>query len=126
MAVNGGHGSRLTELTNIISENMKMIDDYFAANNLPKLSFDADAPLDFPVPNSNEEIQDARRKVVNATQELNLLMVGPREHIRWTSWSVSTNSSLSSAFKVMREFLVRDVVPRTPYYFLARKARCMR
>jgi hypothetical protein len=89
MTANGSARTRIVELTAIISENAQKIDQYFAANNLPPLSFDSDAPLDFPVPSSNKEIQHARRAVVNATQELHDLMVGPREHIRWSSWSVS-------------------------------------
>jgi len=92
MTANGSACTRIIELTAIISENTQKIDQYFAANNLPSLSFDSDAPLDFPVPSSNKEIQHARRAVVNATQELHDLMVGPREHIRWSSWSVSSTS----------------------------------
>jgi hypothetical protein len=88
---NGTHRSRLLELTNIISENTKAIDQFFAANGLPELSFSADSPLQFPVPSSNEEIQNARRKVILATRELHDLMVGPREHVRWMSWSVSAS-----------------------------------
>jgi hypothetical protein len=84
--------NRIVELTTLISENTQKIDDYFVANGLPTLSFDPDAPLDFPVPTSNKEIQHARRVVVNATQELHDLMVGPREHIRWRSWSVGPTS----------------------------------
>jgi len=93
MAVpNGTYPTRLLELTDIISANTKKIDQFFAANNLPELSFAADSPLQFPVPSSNEEIQNARRKVILATQELHDLMVGPREHVRWMSWSVSASS----------------------------------
>lgn len=89
MTANSTARTRIAELTAIISENTQKVDQYFAANNLSPLSFDCDAPLDFPVPSSNKDIQHARRIVVNATQELHDLMVGPREHIRWTSWSVS-------------------------------------
>lgn len=86
--------SRLSELTAIISTNTKTIEQYFANNDLPALSFDVDAAKDFPVPITNEEIQKARRAVVNATQELHDLMVGPREHLRWMAWSVCTKSLL--------------------------------
>jgi len=96
MSAKGTTRARIVELTAIISENTQKIDQYFAANSLPPLSFDSDAPLDFPVPSSNKGIQHARRAVVNATQELHDLMVGPREHIRWESWSVSSTSSLAS------------------------------
>lgn len=81
--------SRVSELSSIIAENTKKIDDFFAREGLPELTFDPTGPGDFPVPSNNEEIQKARRAVVLATQELHDLMVGPREHIRWMAWSVS-------------------------------------
>ena len=83
--------SRLLELTEIIAVNTKKINEFFKAEGKPDLSFNVDAPGDFPVPNSNAEIQLARRTVVNATQELHDLMVGPREAVRWLAWSVSTS-----------------------------------
>jgi hypothetical protein len=80
--------SRLIELTEVIAENTKKIDDFFEANGIPTLSFDPTGPSDFPVPTSNTNIYNARRIVVNATQELHDLMVGPRESLRWAAWSV--------------------------------------
>lgn len=80
---------RLIELTEIIATNTKKIDEFFKVEGKPDLSFNVDAPGDFPVPSSNIEIQQARRAVVNATQELHDLMVGPRESVRWLAWSVS-------------------------------------
>lgn len=80
--------SRLTELTEIIASETKKVQEYFAANRLRELSFDPSAATDFPVHSTNTEIQDARRAVVNATQELHDLMVGPRETVRWAAWSV--------------------------------------
>ncbi|OCK75619.1 O-methyltransferase [Lepidopterella palustris CBS 459.81] len=99
--------SRLIELTSIIAIQTKKVDDYFAQNGLPGLSFDPNAPADFPVPNSNLEIQEARRKVVNATQELHDLMVGPRESIRWMAWSYNDNLSLHAVY----HFNVAKAVP---------------
>jgi hypothetical protein len=90
--------SRLAELTGIISRETSKIDAFFAQHNLPPLSFDPSAPADFPVPRSNAEIQAARRAVVNATKELQDLMVGPRESLRWMSWNVGpTGSKIRSA-----------------------------
>lgn len=100
-------GSRLTELTNIIATETKKIDQFFAKNSIPHLSFDPDAPADFPVPSSNAEIQEARRTVVNATKELHDLMVGPRETIRWMAWSFNDNLSLHAAY----HFNVAKAVP---------------
>jgi hypothetical protein len=81
-------GPRIVQLSEIISTQTKKIQDYFAANGLPDLSFDPTAPGDFPVPSSNVEMHEARRAVVNATQELHDLMVGPRESVRWAAWNV--------------------------------------
>jgi hypothetical protein len=80
----------MLELTEIIATNTKKIDEFFRAEGKPDLSFKVDAPGDFPVPSANTDIQQARRAVVNATQELHDLMVGPRETVRWLAWSVST------------------------------------
>lgn len=84
----GAKTSRLTELTNIIATETKKIEAYFADNGLPNLSFDVNAPANFPVPSSEKEIHAARRSVINATQELHDLMVGPRETVRWLAWNV--------------------------------------
>jgi len=82
------HQSRVLRLTDIISSKTRMIDEYLALNNLPALTWDASGPADFPVPSSNDEIQIARRAVVNATKELHDLMVGPRETLRWMAWNL--------------------------------------
>ncbi|KAF2087636.1 S-adenosyl-L-methionine-dependent methyltransferase [Saccharata proteae CBS 121410] len=99
--------SRLAALTQVIATETRKIEQYFAANALPVLSFDAGAPLDFPVPASNVEIQRARRAVVNATQELHDLMVGPRESIRWMGWSYNDNLSLHAVY----HFDIAQAVP---------------
>ncbi|KAF2430168.1 O-methyltransferase [Tothia fuscella] len=98
---------RLAELTAIISSQTKKIEDYFTANGLPELSFDIHGPSDFPVPSSNIEIHDARRAVVNATSELHDLMVGPREHCRWSAWSYNDNLSMLAVY----HFNVAKIVP---------------
>jgi hypothetical protein len=89
MAPATSSSTRIVELSNIISENTTKINDFLAESGLPQLTFDAHGPADFPVPSANEDIQAARRAVVNATQELHVLMVGPRETLRWLAWSVS-------------------------------------
>ncbi|KAF2493859.1 O-methyltransferase [Lophium mytilinum] len=99
--------SRLVELTAIIARETQKVDDFFNRNGLSPLSFNPTAPADFPVPASNVEIQEARRTVVNATQELHDLMVGPRESIRWMSWSYNDNLSLLAVY----QFKVASAVP---------------
>ncbi|KAL0259111.1 hypothetical protein SLS55_006616 [Diplodia seriata] len=99
--------SRLSELTAIIQQETAKIEHYFAANGLPDLSFDPHAPLDFPVPASNAEIQQARRTVINATQQLHDLMVGPSESMRWLAWSYNDNLSLQAVYN----FRIPHAVP---------------
>jgi hypothetical protein len=105
--------TRLTELTDIITTNTKKIEDYFSANGIPGLSFDTSAPGDFPVPTSNQEIQAARRIVVNATQELHDLLVGPRESLRWGAWSVCKSSLLCHHTYIFLDssLITRYVIP---------------
>ncbi|EJD50942.1 O-methyltransferase [Auricularia subglabra TFB-10046 SS5] len=99
--------SRLTELTSIIQSETAKIEKFFAANGLPGLSFDPQAPLDFPVPTTNAEIHQARRAVINATQELHDLMVGPTESVRWLTWSYNDNLSLQAVYR----FRLAQAVP---------------
>ncbi|GME33715.1 putative o-methyltransferase family 2 protein [Neofusicoccum parvum] len=99
--------SRLTELTATIQAETAKIEQFLAASGLPGLSFDARAPLDFPVPASNTEMQRARRAVINATQELHDLMVGPTESVRWLAWSYNDNLSLHAVY----HFRLAQAVP---------------
>ncbi|KAF2140298.1 uncharacterized protein K452DRAFT_335379 [Aplosporella prunicola CBS 121167] len=99
--------ARLSMLADLIARETRKIEDYFAANGLPGLSFDADAPLDFPVPSSNIDIHAARRTVIDATKELHGLMVGPSESLRWLAWSYNDNLSLRAVY----HFRIADAVP---------------
>ncbi|OCL11850.1 O-methyltransferase [Glonium stellatum] len=99
--------SRLIELTDIIATETNKIDQFLAEHGLPTLSFDPNAPADFPVHSGNADIQQARRAVVIATKELHDLMVGPRETIRWMAWSYNDNLSLHAVY----HFNVAKAVP---------------
>lgn len=78
--------SRLEELTNQISENTKVVNDYLSSND-KKLSFDVGSALAFPA-DAADEVLTARRVVREATKELYDLMTGPAEHLRWLSCNV--------------------------------------
>ncbi|KAK7555287.1 S-adenosyl-L-methionine-dependent methyltransferase [Phyllosticta citricarpa] len=99
--------SRLTHLSNTIALETAKIHDFFVQNGLPELSFDPSAPLDFPVPVANAEIQASRRLVINATQELHDLMVGPSQSLRWLGWSYNDNLSLNAVYR----FDIAQAVP---------------
>lgn len=68
---------RITELAAIISQNTERISTYLNAHDLPPLSFAADAPPGLP-----EVLGSARAAVVEAADELKLLVQGPKEALQ--------------------------------------------
>ena len=64
--------SRLVELANTIQEKATQLDQYLEANKLPSLSFDHDFPYLSP------EMEKIRMTVLESTDELNDLMLGPQ------------------------------------------------
>ncbi|KAL1604783.1 hypothetical protein SLS60_004323 [Paraconiothyrium brasiliense] len=66
--------SRIVELSAAIQTHVQQIDEWYTAKNLPSPNFDEDYPDDLPA-----EIHQARNAVLIATDELNDLMLGPRQ-----------------------------------------------
>lgn len=69
--------SRIGQLADTIQRNTSMFDEYICTHGLQSPSFDPDGPLlemDLP-----PVIRAARLAVIDATQELRDLMIGPRE-----------------------------------------------
>ena len=80
----------IAELSTIISENTQKVVDHLHSRQLPLPSFSVDAPTKSMIASEDEEIQVARFKVINATQKLQALMLGPQDflhgfHVRPTS-----------------------------------------
>lgn len=71
--------SNLSDLSQQISENTAIIQNFLSSNNLPQPSLSADAPLDFPVPSTNVAIQEARRKAMDAAKTLYDTLWSPEE-----------------------------------------------
>jgi len=89
--------SRTSELVSIITSNTGKVEKFLSEKGLPDLSFD-------PIPDShlhqNNEVTLQRQAVLNATDELNALMLGPKgllmsqpvglaAHISWISHKVT-------------------------------------
>lgn len=68
--------SHIANLAAAIAENTLRIDRYLADSDSPYPSFDAHAPVDLHLP---PELEQARATVLQATQELNDLLQGPRD-----------------------------------------------
>lgn len=68
--------SCIAELAAAVAQHTQKIDNYLAANRLPYPSFDAYGPADLGLP---PEIEQSRTTVLQASQELNDLLQGPRD-----------------------------------------------
>ena len=69
----------LTDLSKAIADSARTIDEFFNATGLPPLSFDVDAPMQFPVDQKHTEIHAARRAAMDAAKKLHDLLWGPQE-----------------------------------------------
>jgi hypothetical protein len=86
--------SRLTELAQTIARETETLEKYLKESGCTTPGFDIDAPMDFP--SLPDHIQKTRQIVVECTQELRDLVVGPTESIRWMAWDVSSPFQLST------------------------------
>ncbi|KAI0516714.1 putative O-methyltransferase [Xylaria bambusicola] len=68
--------SRIAQLASNVAAYTQQIDDYLNQKTLPHPSFDADGPVDLGLP---PDIEQLRGAVLEATQELNDLLQGPRD-----------------------------------------------
>lgn len=81
-----GDVSRLVALARKISAEAEKLESYLRDNGSPQPGFGVDAPGDFP--NLPADLQQSRQQIVYATHELESLVRGPRESVRWGVWSV--------------------------------------
>ena len=72
--------TRIAELASVIQTNTSKVDQYLSSVGTPTPSFDIEAPLAFILP---AEIAACREAVLEATDELNSLMLGPIELLNW-------------------------------------------
>ena len=72
--------SRIAELASVISSNTAQIDDYISTHGLPPLSFEPNG--NFKPETLPHAIESAQNAVLEATDELNALMLGPERILR--------------------------------------------
>jgi hypothetical protein len=77
--------NRITELSSIIAKNTALIDDYLTSKNHPTPSLDASALWVLPIPEDAVDIKAARQSVMEACSELQALVTGPRELLRFNA-----------------------------------------
>lgn len=81
--------SRMAVLADEIKENTQKLEAYMRANGVPDMGFGVNDPSDFP--NLPEDIQRIRHEIAYASKELESLVRGPREGVRYQTWTVSVS-----------------------------------
>ncbi|GKT62234.1 O-methyltransferase [Colletotrichum tofieldiae] len=97
--------SRLTELAKKIAFETEKLEKYMKENNLPMPTLDPSGPGDFP--KLPDDIQKSRMEIIYATRELGALAHGPREDVRWKTWSYQDSLSL----QLVNHFGLAKLVP---------------
>ena len=82
----------LEGLTARIADSSKTISDCFNAQGFRPLSFTVDGPTSFPVPPSFALVQAARLALIEATDLLRRLVIGPQEYTHWIATAVRSYS----------------------------------
>ncbi|GAD92073.1 hypothetical protein AN5415.2 [Paecilomyces variotii No. 5] len=95
----------LTDLASQITNTAKAINDFLVTNGHPQPSFDVDAPSAFPT--APEEILNARRQLLDASQAITELLTGPAEYLRWLSCRHHDMSTLQWIY----HFKIAEAVP---------------
>jgi hypothetical protein len=72
---------QIQQLAELIRDKTNSIGSYLVEHKLPAPSFDADGPLDSPIPKSEAAVEDARLEVIEALDDLRALMMGPKEYL---------------------------------------------
>lgn len=71
----------LTDLSSVVAENVRKIDEFLQVSNLPALSLGVDGSARFPVGQENVTIHDARRAAMKACKEIHDLLWTPEERM---------------------------------------------
>ncbi|KAF2163211.1 hypothetical protein M409DRAFT_68527 [Zasmidium cellare ATCC 36951] len=77
--------TKIVELSTVIAEKTKVVDEYFKKNGLATPSFDLDGPTRIAIPPQEKEASDALTAVLSATRDLNQLLTGPTGVLMGTS-----------------------------------------
>lgn len=81
----------IKELTERIARNSALVEEWLSGNNLKAPSFDQDAEEEFPSTAGNTEIEAARLAVLEDTNTLHDMLLGPGEVLRRICWGVCKN-----------------------------------
>ena len=100
----------LQGLTNVIAQASRTISEVITTQNLPPLSFSASGPSSFPIPpDNNQEAHLARLTLLEATELLRRLVIGPQEYVHW----IATAHHDTSTFRTLLRLGVFTAIPMT-------------
>jgi len=98
--------SLIVELSNRIAANTAKIDNYLKSHNLPKPSFDVHGPQESQIPPHETEIEAARVAIIDDTDELRRLILGPRDHLLRNTYNELSSYQAITHFRIVHSFPV--------------------
>ncbi|KAL8791881.1 MAG: hypothetical protein Q9195_005543 [Heterodermia aff. obscurata] len=81
----------IRELSERISANSALVEQWLSRNNAEVPSFERDAKEEFPDTAGESEIEAARLAIVDDTNTIHDMLIGPGEVLRRICWGVSNN-----------------------------------
>ena len=72
--------NRIVELSNSIQANTAKLDAFFSSHGIPTPSFGIETPLELELP---DDIKSCRSTLLEATDELHTLVLGPIQTVNW-------------------------------------------
>ncbi|ROW15288.1 hypothetical protein VPNG_02999 [Cytospora leucostoma] len=98
--------SRIVELSNRIAANTAKLNACLVANDLPTPSFDVNGPLDTLLPKGELEAEAARVAIIDDTQELRRLALGPRDYLMSYAHDELISQQAITRFRLAHSFPV--------------------
>ncbi|KAI4213304.1 MAG: hypothetical protein LQ351_004045 [Letrouitia transgressa] len=90
-----------------ISKNASFLQSFLIARELPRPSFNVDAPKEFPNPENERSVEVIREKVIEDTRLLFDLILGPTDRLKWGLWQMMDVATL----QVIYHFKLGQAVP---------------
>jgi hypothetical protein len=80
----------IQSLSENIAKNTALVEQWLTTKNAKALSFEQDADEEFPSTAGEAEVEAARQAILDDTQTLHDLVLGPGEVLRRICWGVSS------------------------------------
>ncbi|KAI8962773.1 S-adenosyl-L-methionine-dependent methyltransferase [Daldinia sp. FL1419] len=97
---------RIVQLSSRIASNTARLNAYLETHHLPTPSFDVNGPKDTLVPKEEKDIEAARVAIIDDTQELRRLALGPREYLMSYTHNELISQQAITRFRIAHSFPV--------------------